>query len=182
MRGFSRVGIIALIDEATGYQYVRARYALEEILEQFISKELRKWVKTFPDEFYQLMFRLKGWQYLPVPKAKPAVVGKYTNDIVYARLAPGVLQELKRLTPRDDRGRHMHRFHQRLTEDIGHPRLREHLASVIALMRAATDWRNFYYMLQKAFPKYQENLYLPLKMRTENDNEIEEQERLNAEL
>ena len=46
MRGLAHVGIIALVDEATGYQYERARQALEEILERFISNELRKWVKT----------------------------------------------------------------------------------------------------------------------------------------
>ena len=59
MRGFARVGIIALVDEATGYQEFRAREALEEILQKFISNELMKWVKTFPDEFYQQMFRLE---------------------------------------------------------------------------------------------------------------------------
>src|SRR5262249_13364489 len=53
MRGLAHVGIVALVDEATGYQYDRARRALEEILEQFISKELLKWIKTFPDEFYR---------------------------------------------------------------------------------------------------------------------------------
>jgi hypothetical protein len=68
MRGLAHVGIIALVDEATGYQYDRARQALEEILDKFISKELRKWAKTFPDDFYQQMFRLKGWSYVPWQK------------------------------------------------------------------------------------------------------------------
>ncbi|GAK50680.1 hypothetical protein U14_01913 [Candidatus Moduliflexus flocculans] len=74
MRGFARVGIIALVDEVTGYQAIRSRNALEEILDQFISKELRKWAKTFPDEFYQEMFRLRGWQYIPLKLEKPAIV------------------------------------------------------------------------------------------------------------
>jgi len=63
LRGFAHVGIIALIDEATGYQAVRSRKSLQEILEKFIAKELRPWVKTFPDEFYENYFRLRGWQY-----------------------------------------------------------------------------------------------------------------------
>lgn len=130
-------GIIALVDEATGYQYDRARDALEKILDKFISKELRKWAKTFPDEFFENMFRLRGWQYVPFSVKRPGVVGKYTNDLIYERLAPGVLEELKRLTPRDERGRTKHRFFQRLTENVGHPRLREHLAAVIALMKAS---------------------------------------------
>jgi hypothetical protein len=70
-------------------------------------------------------------------------------------LAPGVLEELKRITPRNDKGRPKHKYFQRLTEDVGHPRLREHLASVITLMRAHDDkdWDAFYKSLNRALPK-----------------------------
>lgn len=161
VRGFARVGIIALVDEATGYQDVRARRALEEILEKFINKELLKWAKMFPDEFYRELFRLRGWQYSEVSVKRPSFVGRLTNDLIYERLAPGVLEELKRITPRDDKGRLKHRYFQRLTEDVGHPRLREHLAAVIALMRASTTWQGFYRLMQRSFPKYNANLELP---------------------
>ena len=163
VRAFARVGIIALVDEVTGYQQVRARRALEEILEQFISKELLKWAQIFPDEFYQELFRLRGWHYYdPKSTKRPILVAKLTNDVVYERLAPGVLDELKRVTPKDDKGRRKHRYHQRLTEDVGHPKLREHLAAVIALMKASTDWTMFTRLLQRAKPKYNTNLELPL--------------------
>jgi hypothetical protein len=163
MRGLAHIGIIALVDEATGYQYDRARTALEEILDKFISKELRKWAKTFPDEFYQEMFRLRNWQYVPFSVKRPGVVGKYTNDLIYERLAPGVLAELKRLTPRDEKGRAQHRYFQRLTEDVGHPRLREHLTAIIALMKASTKWDQFYRMLQRALPKHMEQMPLDME-------------------
>jgi len=162
VRGFARVGIIALVDEATGYQEYRSRLALEEILEKFISEELRKWAKTFPDDFYKEMFRLREWQYIPFSVKRPSVVGHLTNDIVYERIAPGVLDELKRITPKDQKGRRKHRYFQRLTEDIGHPRLREHLAAIIALMKAATNWNRFYRSLQRALPRYGRSLELPL--------------------
>jgi hypothetical protein len=153
LRGFARVGIIALVDEATGYQHYRVRRALEDILERFIHKELLKWAKTFPDEFYEQMFRLKKWEYRQVSSKRPVMAGKLTNNLVYERLAPGVLDELKRITPRDSKGRLKHKYFQRLTEDVGHPRLREHLASVITLMRAFSDWDSFYQALQRALPK-----------------------------
>ena len=162
VRGLAHVGIIALVDEVTGYQAVRSRQALEEILEKFISKELRKWAKTFPDEFYEQMFRLRDWKYQPFSVKRPQYIGTLTNDIVYERLAPGVLEELKRLTPRDEKGRTKQRFFQRLTEDVGHPRLREHLTAVIALMRASTKWEQFYRMLQRALPRYMEQQPLGL--------------------
>lgn len=158
VRSLSKVGIIALVDEATGYQKVRARYELEAILDKFISKELCKWAKTFPDDFYEEMFRLRNWQYMPLSVARPGVVGKYTNDLVYERLAPGILEELKRITPKNGDGKHTQKLFQRLTEDVGHPRLREHLSAVIALMKASSTWDQFYRMVQRALPKYCEQM------------------------
>jgi hypothetical protein len=164
LRGFATVGIIALVDEATGYQEIRSRQALEEILERYIRGELGKWAKTFPDEFYKEMFRLRGWQYSPFTVKRPQYIGHLTNDIVYARLAPGVLEELRILEPKDDKGRRKHKLFQWLTDDVGHPRLREHLIATIALMRGSNTWTEFNRMLQRAFPKINTNLELPLEI------------------
>jgi hypothetical protein len=85
---------------------------------------------------------------------RPQLVGKLTNDLVYRRLAPGVLAELQRLTPRDEKGRLKNKLFQRLSEDIGDPRLREHLAAVVALMKASPDWTFFKVAIDRALPKY----------------------------
>lgn len=162
VRGFARVGIVALVDEATGFQADRARDALARILEQFIAKELRKWVRTFPADFYKEMFRLRSWKYADTSIARPSVVGHLTNNVIYDRLAPGVREELHRLTPRDDRGRLKAHLHRRLTEDVGHPRLREHLASVVTIMKLSSGWDDFMRKLDRIHPKWGENLRLPL--------------------
>jgi hypothetical protein len=163
MRGFARVGIIALVDEVTGYQEVRARQALEEILRKFISNELASWVKTFDDDFYRHLFRLRELTYSEVSSKRPSYIGKITNDIVYERLAPGVLDELRAITLRDEAGRPKHKYHQRLTENYGYHKLREHLASVITLMKASSNWTTFYHLLQRSLPKYGETLPLPFE-------------------
>lgn len=154
LRGFATVGIIALIDEATGYQADRDREALQAILDKFFRDHLAKWAKTFPDEFYEHLFKLKGWQYQPLSVKRPSVVGHWTNDIVYARLAPGVLTKLREKTPKDHKGRRRHKFFQWLTDDYGHPALKQHLSNVIFLMKAYTKWDQFYRALQRAAPKY----------------------------
>jgi hypothetical protein len=159
-RAFAKVGIIALVDEATGYQEIRDRYALQEILDKYIRKDLAKWAKRFPDEFYEHMFRLRGWQYRPLSVRRPGVVGHLTNDIVYARLAPGVLAEVQRLTPKDESGRRKHKFHQKLTDDVGHPALGQHLSNVIFLMKAAPNWEWFYRALQRSAPMFTAQLSL----------------------
>lgn len=166
VRGFARVGIIALVDEATGYQQHRARRALEEILEKFIAKELRNWAKTFPDEFYMEMFRLKGWDYLNLggkpARKKPRAVGNLTNDIVYERLAPTVLDVLRTKEPVTPKGHRKHQLWRWLTEDIGDPKLREHIAAVIALMKASSTWKGFYRLIQRALPKYGDTIEMKL--------------------
>ncbi|MEY1556893.1 P63C domain-containing protein [Yoonia sp. R2331] len=163
MRALAHVGIIALVDEATGFQDVRARNALNEILEQFIAEELRKWAKTFPDEFYRQMFRLRDWEWKPQSvRKRPGVVGKYTNDLVYERLAPGVLNELRSKNPRQPSGGRKHKHFQWLTKDVGDPALREHLASLIALMRASSDWAQFKLLVDRALPRFGSTIEMPL--------------------
>ena len=61
LKGFAHVGIIALVDEATGYQEIRPRDALQVYLEKIIRKELAAWAKKFPDEFYENIYKLKNW-------------------------------------------------------------------------------------------------------------------------
>lgn len=153
-RAFARVGIIALVDEATGYQDSRAKNALARILEKFIAEEIRKWVKTFPDDFYKELFRLREWDYPPTSIKKPRVVALFTNQIVYERLAPGVLAELRKIVPRDDKGRTKYRYHQRLTEEVGHPKLREHLAVAVALMKISSSYKAFENRLDQVAPRF----------------------------
>ena len=159
LRGLARLGITALVDEATGYQDARARDALAKILEAFVAKELRKWVRTFPPEYYKEICRLRNW---PFPDAtqgqqqRTPFIGKITNDVVYARLAPGVRTELHRVTPRDDKGRLRHKLFQRLTEGVGHPKLLEHLAKVVTVMQLSPDWATFMANMNRLMPVYKD--------------------------
>lgn len=156
MRGLAHVGIIAMVDEATGYQDARARDALARILEKFIAKELRKWIRTFEADFYKEMFRLKGLPYDGTCR-RPQYFGHLTNDLVYSRLAPGVLDELRKRNPRTTpRGNRPAKHFQHLTPEFGHPRLREHIHAVTSLMRASDNWKGFYALIQRALPKHYE--------------------------
>lgn len=160
IRSFSRIGIIALVDEATGYQYVRDRQDLHKILEAYIAPELMPWAKRFPDEFYQEIFRLNGWAYNPMTVKRPGVIGKWTNTYIYDQLPPGVLIELKKQTPKDSKGRKKYHLHRRLTADIGNPHLERQLAAVVPIMRLSTNWRKFKENFAKAFKIGQQPLDL----------------------
>jgi hypothetical protein len=163
IRALANVGIIALVDEATGFQRDRAATALAEILEKFIAKELRPWVRTFPDEYYAQLFRLRGLEFPKDSVKRPQYFGHLTNDIIYSRLAPMVLEELRNATPRLPDGRLKHHLHRRLSEDFGHPKLREHLAAVITAMQLSTDYDDFIAKLDRVRPRFGETLELPFQ-------------------
>ena len=162
VRGFARVGIIALVDEATGYQDTRAKDALAKILEKYLDDEIHKWTKTFPDDFYKEIFRLNGWKWQPWNVKRPGVIGKWTNDFVYERLAPGVSDELRQKNPKNKQGNRTQRHHQWFNTEFGHPKLKEHIAGVLALMRAATNWKSFKRSLERAYPKPGDQFSLPI--------------------
>lgn len=162
-RGLRRVGIIGLVDETTGYQEIRARNALVKILEEFVAKEKRPWTRTFPYEFHKEIFRLKGWPMSPDGKSikGPRVVGRYTNDLVYDRIAPGVVEELCRVNPTLASGKRRDKHHQWFTPHPGLIKLNQHLSAVMALMRAAPNWGAFHRLLERAFPKLNETIPMP---------------------
>jgi hypothetical protein len=170
IRGLATVGIIALVDEATGYQEFRAKNALAQILEKFIAKELQPWVKTFPDDYYKQIFRLRGLIYPNDTIRRPQYFGILTNNIVYERLAPGVLDELKKVTVRDDNNRPKHRYFQRLTSNIGYPKLREHLGSIVSIMKLSNQWDDFMYKIDTIHPRYNSQLPLLLQYNADEDD------------
>lgn len=158
----AKTGIIALIDEATGYQETRERDALRKILDRYLHVDFSPWAKRFPDEFYREIFRLKGWVWQGMSVNRPSVVGHYTNDIVYARLAPSILTELRKINPVRVGGQRDHRHHQHLTDEIGHPALHQHILTLLAFMRANASWPAFIRSIDKAFPKIGETYMLGL--------------------
>jgi hypothetical protein len=153
MSAFAKVGIVAIVDEITGYQEERAKDELQQILAKYISQEYLEWTKRFPDEFYIQMFRLRGWEFKKAGQRMPQVVGKYTNDLVYKQLPKGVLDELKNKTPKTKGGHNIAKLHQSLSLDTGVNHLDKHLIAVITLMKVSDDWDGFIYLFNKSYSK-----------------------------
>lgn len=150
--GLSNIGIIALVDEATGYQYEREKDELQTILKAYIAAELLPWQKRFPDEFYKEIFRLNGWNFtVNGIKQRPGVIGTWTKKLIYQQLPKGVLQELYNKTPKTNTGKLAAKLHQSLTSEIGNPHLEKQLISVITLMNISKDWKEFLRFFNKKF-------------------------------
>jgi hypothetical protein len=164
MRALAHIGIIALVDEATGYQHVRAKDALAKILEAFVAKELQPWVKKFPSSFYEEIFRLRKLEYPTATVRRPQYFGHLTNDIIYRRLAPGVWKELKLKVAKDEKGRPKHKLHQNLSHEIGDPRLRDLITSVTTIMKLSNSWDDFKQKIDRIHPPYNETMSLPFEI------------------
>lgn len=162
MRALAHTGIIALVDEATGYQDVRAKDALAKIFTEFLAAERQKWTQTFPLDFYKEIYRLRGWKFEPWNTKRPSVIAGWTDNFVYDRLAPGLTEELRTKNPVAETGRRKDKHHQWFNTEKGHPKLKEHISGVIALLRAADDWTSFLRAIDRAYPKFGATIELQL--------------------
>lgn len=151
MRGLAKTGLVALIDECTGYEEVRDRFALQAILDKYLRSEFAEWSKRFPPSFYEQIFRLNNWKFAEISEKRPMIIGKYTNDIVYSRLMPELVEELQNRNPRNELGRRETRHHQWLS-DVGHIDLDRHISAVTALMKCCEHWKEFKELLSKVYP------------------------------
>lgn len=174
IRSLAKVGIIALIDEATGYQIERAKNDLSKILQSFIAKELQPYVKTFPSDFYKELFRLRGLDYPSGANSikRPQYFGSITNNIIYDRLAPGVRKVLKAKIPKNAEGKPKNKLFQQLTQNTGYPLLLSLLGSVTTLMKLSNSWHDFLKKLDTIHPKFpsEDVLLLELEYRPEKDD------------
>jgi hypothetical protein len=147
VRACAKVGIIALIDEATGYQQVRERRALQLKLQAFIAEEMQEWVKMFPDEFWYELARLEGVHYSP--RHRPLRWGKYVMMFVYDAIDPDVGRQLRKKNPDP----HFRKNHHQWLKDFGRDRLNNQLQQVIAVMKMCDDMDDFRKAFAKVFRK-----------------------------
>lgn len=161
LRALTNHAIDDLVDMATGFEDMRKRRAINKIIDQYVEKEARPWVKMFHLDFYRHIYRLNGWDFDPENTARPGVVGTWTNDI-YDRLAPGVREALHSRVKRNSRGKPTQKLTQLLTPDEGKPALERLLEGVLLLMRMSKDWGEFRLRLDEYYPKYGDTMQLPL--------------------
>lgn len=161
LRALTNHAIDDLVDLATGFEDMRKRRAINKIIDQYVEKAARPWVKMFDLNFYRHIYRLNGWEFDPENTARPGVVGTWTNDI-YDRLAPGVRGALHQRVKRNAKGRPTQKLTQLLTPEEGKPALERLLEGVILLMRMSPNWAEFKQKLDEYYPRYGDTLQLPL--------------------
>lgn len=167
VRSLAKVGIISLVDEATGYQYEREKNELQKILKAYISDEILKWQLTFTDEFYREIFRLWGIPFIPkYIRNKPSFVGKLTNKYIYEQLPKGVVDKIKERTGKTEKGNWRYKWHQSLTPEIGREHLKKQIIEVTALMSVSQSKEQFDALFLQ---KYKKIVQLELEFNEESE-------------
>ena len=119
------------------------------------------WTKQFPDEFFEHIYRLNDWGAFNRSVNPPQVVGRYINDLVWDRLAPGLRQAIELHIPRRPTGTHGSRMHQMLAVEVGISRLQAHIGLLILLMDRQSTWARYMFVVNQALPKHGRHLPPP---------------------
>jgi hypothetical protein len=130
----AKVGLDALIDEATGAQYDRAADALRVKLRAYLEDEMRKWEKTFPDDLWVEFARLTNWK--GTVTQRPKYWGKLVMELVYGYLDSDVAKWLKDNAPEPKKGQN---YHQWLSGQYGLKKLVEHIWMLIGTARTCEN-------------------------------------------
>lgn len=174
VRSFAKVGIISLVDEATGYQYDRERFELQKILNAYISEEILKWQLTFTDDFYKQIYRLWGLPFIPkYIKNKPSFIGKLTTKYIYDQLPRGVVDKIKEKSGKTEKGNWKYKWHQALTPEIGREHLKKQIIEVSTLMSISQSKEQFDALFQQ---KYNAS---PVQLQLEFNEDIEADKKLS---
>lgn len=162
----AKTGLIALIDEATGYQYARAEDALRIKLRAFLEKEMRPWEKTFPDELWVEFARLTNWK--GSVTQRPKYWGKLVMELVYEYLDEDVAEWLRTNAPAPQGNLSYHRW---LTSQYGLRKLVEHIWMLIGMARSCQTMRELRDRMAMQFGRepFLLNMYIPVQTRPPTD-------------
>ncbi len=147
VRACAKVGIIALVDEATGYQEIREKRALRLKLQAFIADEMQEWARMFPEEFWFELARLEGVRYSA--RNRPLRWGKYVMAFVYDAIDKEVGKELRSLNPNPQHGRNHHQW----LREFGREKVNNQIQQVIAVMKLCDDMPDFRKKFDRVFSK-----------------------------
>ena len=143
LRSFAKVGIRALIYEQLGFEKFKHPEAFRMLIESYLSEEIRKWSKEFPDDLFFQMDRIYGNE-KTTSRNRPLYYAKFIRKYIYEPIEKGVvLKKLDEKTPRDEKGREKVRLFQSASEEIGLPAIRSQIWQIVGVLKTSSGKRTF---------------------------------------
>jgi hypothetical protein len=156
IRAAAKLGIVALIDEATGFIADKRKEEYRELFREFIRDEFRKWSEAFPAPFFDMLYRLYGLRRAdPKSTRHPMFFARFIRKYIYRPLADsnGAILELL-----DDKnpvvyvnGGRRYKMHQFL-EEIGLNALNGQVWQVVGIGNGSRNKAEFERSFSLAFP------------------------------
>lgn len=143
IRSFAKVGIRALIYEQLGFEKFKHPEAFRMLIDSYLSDEIRKWSKEFPDELFIQMDRIYGNE-KTTSRNRPLYYAKFIRKYIYGPIEKGiVLKKLDEKTPKDKKGRKKVRLFQSASEEVGLPAIRSQIWQTVAVLKTSSSKRRF---------------------------------------
>ena len=157
VRSAAKLGIIALVDEATGY-LDKTKDEYRKLFDSFISNEFKQWEAEFPDKFFEMIYRIYGLKrQRPDTTRHPQFFGHFIRKYIYFPLAQSNGAVLEKLEDKNPvvyvSGARRYKFFQFLTEEVGMPAFRQHLWQVVGIGESSYDKKQFDRGFYRAFPE-----------------------------
>jgi P63C domain len=153
MRGLARRGIIALVDDATGYRGDQIKEDVLRVIAEYMSPRLVTLTKRFNPEFFEEVYRIHGWEYKRGNIHHPQCTGHFIVRHIYEPLPPGVLEEMKVRLPKNEHGNRKSQLWRTLSVDTGIPHLDRQINDVLLLMQISADKKEFSILFERRFGK-----------------------------
>lgn len=161
IQGLAKTGIVALIDEATGYKKQQTD-EYRRLFLSFIRENHSDWIKEFHQSFFDGIYKIYHLPPLEGQK-RPPFFGAFISKYVYYPLANShgaILEKLREKDPMVSKHGRQYKLHQFLTEEVGKPALRKHLNQVETLLILSRDKGAFKRNFKKVFPQPYDQLEL----------------------
>ena len=143
LRSFAKVGIRALIYEQLGFEKFKHPEAFRILVESYMSEEIRKWSKEFPDELFYQMDRIYGNQ-PTTSRNRPMYYAKFIRKFIYEPIEKGlVLDELDKRNPVIDKKYRKSRHHTLMNVEVGINALKSQIWQVTGVLKTSSSKRIF---------------------------------------
>ena len=166
IRASAKLGIVALIDEATGYIADKRKEEYRDLFREFIRDEFREYKAEFPNQFFDMIYRLYRLPRGSNKNNHPQFFGHFIRRYIYEPLASSHGAILELLDERNPvvyvNGGRRYKMFQFLSDVVGLPALRAHLWQVVGIGNSVKNKDAFERSFLNAFPTLEREPLLPL--------------------
>ncbi len=148
---FATQSIVALVDEATGYQDDCVRNEIAKLMQPYLREAFQKWAGVFPHAFYREVYQIHGWNYQPGAHHHPQILSQFLHDYVYRAVPVEVRHELTWKTPKVSSEEKCKPQHPFLTENTGVLTLDKIISNITVLVRVSNNPKQFQSFYHSAF-------------------------------